>query len=242
MRKQRLYSLIRSSILREWFYIARELQKVISTNQISKELGRDYKHVHRAVEKIMKSVFMRRFLQELSGKVEIDEMYHSTGQKGEKCSSRPPRKRGLKLRGRGTWNKDKAPIIALFERKGRAIIEVAKRVTKKVVKGLMKFIDDDSKVYTDDFTPYQWLSGEYEHEVVNHSKKEYVKDDAHVNSVEGLFSLLRHWLNTFRGVCKKNLKYYVAMFEFVFNLRWLCPFGRFDMLLERMIPNQLFKG
>jgi len=59
---------------------------------------------------IMERVETGKFLERLSGVVERDEMYVSAGQKGTRRVSRGPRKRGLKLRGRGTWEKDKPPI------------------------------------------------------------------------------------------------------------------------------------
>jgi transposase-like protein len=65
----------------EWLYIARELQKNKSINKISKELGRRYRHVMRVAHIVMERVKTRRFLERLSGVVEMDEM-HAGGQEG----------------------------------------------------------------------------------------------------------------------------------------------------------------
>jgi transposase-like protein len=78
--------------VREWLYITRELEKNKSINRISKDLGRRYKHVMRIAHEIMRRVEARRFLERLSGVVEMDEMYISTGQKGVRCILRRPRK------------------------------------------------------------------------------------------------------------------------------------------------------
>lgn len=222
--------------VREWLYIARELQKNKSINRISKELGRSYKHVMRIAHMIMERVKTRKFLERLSGVVEMDEMYIPAGQKGSRCASRRPRKRGLKLRGRGTWDKDKPPIMGLLERGGKAVLKVAKHVSKKTVDGLMELVGKGSVINTDDFTVYIHLSGDgWEHRVVNHSMGEYARGDVHTNTVEGLFQDLRHWLNTFKGVCKKNLQLFVSMFQFNYNHRNLKPMDKFTKLLHTML-------
>ena len=220
----------------EWLYIARELQKNKSINRISKELGRRYKHVMRIAHIVMERVKTRRFLERLSGVVEMDEMYIPAGQKGTRCVSRWPRKRGLKLRGRGTWEKDKPPILGLVERGGRAIVTVARNVARKAVDGLMDLVGAGSVVNTDDFPAYTHLGGDgWDHRVVSHGVGEYARGDDHVNTVEGLFQDLRHWLDTFKGVCKRNLQLFVSMFQFNYNLRYLSPMDRFTELLRTML-------
>jgi len=101
--------------VREWLYIARELQKNKSINRISRDPGEKVQACHEDSSMIMERVETGKFLERLSGVVEVDEMYVSVGQKGTRCVSRGPRKRGLKLRGRGTWEKDEPPIMGLLE-------------------------------------------------------------------------------------------------------------------------------
>ncbi|HEX7467048.1 MAG TPA: hypothetical protein VF324_00490 [Methanobacterium sp.] len=48
----------------------------------------------------------------MSGEIEFDEMYQSAGSKGLKNK---PRRRDLKIRGRGTYKKGKPPIITIIE-------------------------------------------------------------------------------------------------------------------------------
>jgi len=220
----------------EWLYIARELQKNKSINKISKELGRRYKHVMRIAHIVMERVKTRRFLERLSGVVEMDEMYIPAGQKGARCLSRWPRRRGLKLRGRGTWERDKPPIMGLLERGGKAILTVAKNVTRKAVDGLMGLVAAGSVVITDDFPAYMHLGGEgWDHRIVNHSLGEYARGDDHTNTVEGLFQDLRHWLNRFKGVCKRNLQRFVSIFQFNYNHRDLNPMDLFTELLRTIL-------
>jgi hypothetical protein len=53
----------------------------------------------------------------LEGVVEVDEVYVHAGEKGEKEGD--SRRRGLRKRGRGTWEGDKPPVLTIVKR-GRA--------------------------------------------------------------------------------------------------------------------------
>jgi len=222
--------------LNEWFYIARELQRNTSINQIHNDLGRKYDNVHNAARKIMDSVFMKR-LVELSGEdVEVDEMYQSAGSKGTKQAERTPRKRGLKLRGRGTYDRDKPPIVAAVERNGKTSIEVFRKLNKKNIDAFLYFVTGRF-VHTDDFRIYKHLDNEpgMVHESVNHSKKRYAECYKHSNTVEGMFCGLRNWLRKYKGVCKENLYRFVSLFQFNYNHRMLDPMGIFVELLSTVI-------
>jgi transposase-like protein len=82
-------------------------------------------------------------------------------------------------------------------------------------------------VYTDEYDIYARLpEWGYEHRTVCHSKGEYARDDdadgfheVHVNTMEGVWSLLRSWLRPHRGISQENLPLYLAFFELVHNLR-----------------------
>jgi hypothetical protein len=63
----------------------------------------------------------------------FDELYLSAGEKGNSKLSRPPRKRGLKLRVRGTMDKDKPPIIGGCDRKGNIRLSVLDHFDSDVV-------------------------------------------------------------------------------------------------------------
>jgi transposase-like protein len=219
--------------LREWFYMARELQRNTSMNQISKDLNRKYDNVMNACHKIMNSTFMNKFVGVLEGETETDEMYIPVGEKGTKQTKRPPRKRGLKLRGRGTYAKDKPPIVGTFQRGGKAIFHVVHNMYERAVVQIGWFTNGIK--YTDDFKSYNVWGNTHEHQTVNHSKKQYAISYIHTNGIEGIFQGLRHWLNTFKGVCKKNLYLFISMFEFNFNHRDLNPMDKFLVLISNMI-------
>jgi len=58
------------------------------------------------------------------------------------------------------------------------------------------------------------------HEAVNHSAGEYVRGDAHTNTVEGFFSILKRGIiGTFHHVSPQHLQRYCAEFDFRYNNR-----------------------
>ena len=60
--------------------------------------------------------------------------------------------------------------------------------------------------------------------------KEWARDDdgdglreVHINTLEGMWTLVRNFLRLFRGVHKKFLSAYLAMCEFHINLKRITP-------------------
>ncbi len=78
---------------------------------------------------------------------------------------------------------------------------------------------------------------------VNHSTGEWARDadedgrvEVHCNTIEGIWTGLRNFLRPFRGVHKKYLAQYVAMFEWTHDLKSVT--GEFLRML--MQPNYTF--
>ena len=87
----------------------------------------------------------------------------------------------------------------------------------------------DSTLNTDEWRGYRWVdhSGR-PHPTVNHApnRREWARDDdgdgrreVHINTLEGLWTGLRNFLRPFRGVSKHYLNQYVAVFEWMHNLK-----------------------
>ena len=82
-------------------------------------------------------------------------------------------------------------------------------------------------VHTDEYDIYARLEAwGYGHKTVCHARGEYARDDdgdgfceVHVNTAEGLWSLLRSWLRPHRGVSQEKLPLYLASFQVVHNAR-----------------------
>lgn len=100
---------------------------------------------------------------------------------------------------------------------------------------LLAQIERGSRVYTDDYDIYDFLSrAGYVHRSVNHLAGEYARGCIHCNTAEAIWSLLRPYLRTFRGVSKVYLPLYVAVFEFRYNHRHLITWQQAGVLLQRL--------
>ncbi|MEM0466984.1 MAG: IS1 family transposase [Candidatus Thermoplasmatota archaeon] len=99
--------------LEEMFYILKEME-VKSTNQITRELGRKYDSILRFVHEVHDWASRSAQKITIEGIVELDEAYVHAGTKGKKHQG--ARTRGLRTRGRGTWKKDKPPVLTIVKR------------------------------------------------------------------------------------------------------------------------------
>ncbi|MDR1819449.1 MAG: IS1595 family transposase [Methanobrevibacter sp.] len=180
-------------------------------------------------------------IQNLMGDVEMDEAYIIAGEKGIKKnpnSDDPPRKRALKKPGRGTYDTDKPPVTTFVHRESTfTIFSVEKNLSKNLIsKSMDNYINNEATIYTDEYSIYtginkhQKINGHY---TVNHSEKEYVNGNVHVNNCENRHSLLRPFLRIFRGVSKRFLAGYIMVFQYLFNYKEDAP----DKILQTIFKN-----
>jgi len=163
--------------------------------------------------------------------VELDEVYITAGLKGRAGGlelEREPRVRGLKRRGRGTWDSDRLPVFGLICRRGEVRLFVLANVQTETIRPIVEqMVQRGAQVYTDGYCIYHFLSRQgYRHQFVNHGAGQYALDldgdgrcEVHCNTVECTWSWLRQMVRTYRGVSKVYLPLYVAQFEFLYNRR-----------------------
>jgi transposase-like protein len=116
----------------------------------------------------------------------------------------------------------------MIQRSGEAVIRMLDNVQQRTIKPLiMQTVMPGTLINTDEYAIYGRLTDwGYHHKTVNHSIGEYARDEdgdgfheIHVNTMEGLWSLLRSWLRPHRGLSQHKLPLYLAFFEFVYNLK-----------------------
>ena len=178
---------------------------------------------------------------------ELDEVYITAGLKGRAGGlslERPPRVRGLKRRGRGTWESDRIPVFGLVRRGGEVQLFVLRNVQTQTIRTIVKrLVPRGGRIHTDSYCIYNFLVREgYRHQVVNHSAGAYALDldgdgncEVHCNTVESVWSWLRQMLRTYRGVSKVYLPLYVAQFEFLYNRRHENRWNRTLDLLQALL-------
>ena len=162
---------------------------------------------------------------------EMDEVYITASLKGRASGlqlGREARRRGLKRRGRATWDSDRLPVFGLLCRGGQVRLFVLRNVQTETIRPIVyQMVQRGARVYTDSYCIYHFLSRDgYQHQVVNHGAGEYALDldadgqcEVHCNTMECTWSWLRQMIRTYRGVSKVYLPLYVAQFEFLFNRR-----------------------
>jgi transposase-like protein len=186
-------------------YLLCSSKKGMSAHQLHRTLGVTYKTAwfmaHR-IREAMKQGFMGP-LGSSGGPVEADETYW-----------------GTKRTGKGSTG-SKHAIFSLVERHGHARSFHVPNVTGKTLKPILnKHVAKNADLVTDDFTVYRSIARDYSHSTVNHSAKEYVRGDAHTNTVEGYFSILKRGLiGTYHHVSEAHLQRYVTEFDFRYNHR-----------------------
>src|SRR3954447_13051766 len=130
--------------------------------------------------------------------------------------------------GRGTLEKDKPPILGLIQRGGQLVIRMLANVQQKTIQPVITAtVAPDSLIHTDEYDIYARLPAwGYRHKTVCHGRGEYARDEdgdgfceVHVNTMEGVWSLLRSWLRPHRGISQEKLPIYLGFFEFVHNAR-----------------------
>jgi transposase-like protein len=169
--------------------------------------------------------------------VEGDEVYLTAGVKGQAgglALERAPRTRGLKRRGRGTWESDRLPVFGLLCREGQVRLFVLRNVQSQTIRPIVhQMVGRGAKVYTDSYSIYHFLARDgYQHQTVNHGAGEYARDEVHCNTMECTWSWLRQMIRTYRGVSKVYLPLYVAQFEFFYNRRHASRWSRMLDLMQ----------
>ena len=202
-------------------------KKGISALQISRECEISYKTALYLMHRIRYAMLEDPSDgPKLSGTVEVDETFvggkprHSMRTKihpitGERTQYLPA--------SAVPGGSPKIPVVALVERGGKARVRQIERVDRESLGGAVhELVEGGARIHTDENPSYRHLGARYQHESVNHTKKEYVRGDVTTNSVEGFFSLIKRGVyGTFHSVSKHHLHRYLAEFEFRYNHRKL---------------------
>jgi transposase len=166
--------------IRVWFFVAFLMQYRVSVREIGKTAHISYPTAFRIVKMLRRGLILSQLQEEMRGIVELDEVYVNAGLKGKRGLHRPPRVRGLKVRGRGTYTTDKPPIMGMVERGGAVrLLPSADMKGRTVLRRVSRHVHREVEaVYTDEYPAYHILDGFCNHQTVNHSLGQYARDVA----------------------------------------------------------------
>lgn len=194
--------------LKNWFYaiyLFSVSKNGVSAKELERQLGVTYKTAWRIAFQIRLLFEQNKDL--LKNIIEVDETYHGGRHKG--------------TRGRGSENK--IPVIGMVERRGEVKAHVATNTKRSTVLPLMRRnIALGTRVMTDEYLTYRTVAQHgYSHETVNHGRKEYVRNEAHTNTIEGFWSQMKRSIGgTYHCVSPKYLQQYVNEFVWRYNQRF----------------------
>jgi transposase-like protein len=141
------------------------------------------------------------------------------------------------------WQQNKTAVVALIQRGGEARVRVMPRVTKANLKAVLdENVDRSAIIQTDELQAYRYITAKFKrHDRVNHSKGEYSRGNAHVNSAESFFSLLKRGIHgSFHHVGQGHLFRYADEFAFRWTHRKVSDAERTEAALGSIEGKRLF--
>jgi len=190
-------------------------KKGMSSHQLHRTLGVTYKTAWFMTHRIRKAMETRGF-EPMGGSgkiVEADETYWGTSAVG---------KRNKKVGRYIPGGSEKMKIVSLIERGGKARSFQVPNVNGKTLGSILRGqVSKETHLMTDEARAYIKVGSEFsEHSTVTHSAYEYVRGDAHVNTAESFFNILKRGLiGTYHHVGEQHLQKYVSEFDFRYNTR-----------------------
>jgi len=201
--------------LRDWFKVAHLMlasKKGMSAMQIMRYMGfGSYKTAWLMCHKIRTSLV--EDIKQLGGIVEVDESFIGGKDKNKHWDG--------ENRGRKHRPSTKTPVIGAVSRKGNVVARVLSHVTSEAATAFVREMVSNkvSLLATDESKVYRSLT-EYNHQTVDHHKKQYVIGSVHTNTIEGFWSIFKRGVvGSFHKVSAKYMPLYVAEFQFRYNNR-----------------------
>lgn len=162
-------------------YLVCSSKKGISTRQLQRTLGGSMKTAWFLGHRIREMMKDSGGLGPLGGGgaiVEADETFITRSIKTRKPKDAPPR--------------ETRQVLSLVERGGPIRSKFLDHRT--VRQALWGQLAPDAKLVTDSAVSYRKIMPWGQHEAVDHSKREWVRGDAHTNTLEGFFSVFKRGL------------------------------------------------
>ena len=224
--------------LKKWFYAFYAFfnhKKGISSHQLAKDISITQTSAWFMLHRLRSAFKISEFEIMLKDFVEIDETFIGGKNKNRHRDKKVPNSQGR------NWT-DKTPVLGLLERGGNLIAQVVSNTRQNTLEPIIRAnIKKGSNVYTDEWYRHSnLLSKKFNHQIVNHSAKQYVKGTISTNAIENFWSHLKRGINgIYHWISKKHTPKYVNEFALRFNTRKYNEQERFDLVLSSAIGQNL---
>ena len=205
-------------------------KKGMSAHQLHRMMGVTYESAwflaHRLREAMKEDVKTSGPLGGEGKFVEADETVIGGKERNKRKSRRNPKNIGAV---------GKQVVFSLVERGGKARSHHVANITAKTLRPIvMATVSRKLAFMTDDAGQYRNMGQEFaRYETVNHGADEYVRGDAHTNTIEGFFSILKRGIyGVYHHVSEAHLKRYLVEFDYRYNNRDISDTERAQKALE----------
>ena len=170
------------------------------------------------------------------GPVEVDETYVG----GKRKNMSKAKRRELKEAGAGRGTVGKTAVIGAKDRETNQVAAMVVQSTDApTLQGFVEGVTaPDAKVYSDEAAAYKGI--DRDHEWVNHSVGEYVREMAHTNGMESFWAMLKRAYNgVYHHISPQHLHRYVALFAGRHNLREADTMQQMETVVALMVGKRL---
>lgn len=192
-------------------------KKGVSSNQLHRTLGITLKSAWFLSHRIRHAMETSPdgLLGMGGGTVEADETF--IGNSARSKAGKAARKAGMQY---GGDHKEK--VVSLVERNGNVRSFHVAHIDGPTLKSILtENIAKDAHLMTDENHMYRKIGRQFaSHEAVKHTDNEYVRGNAHTNTIEGFFSIFKRGMKGVYQHCSyQHLNRYLSEFDFRYNHR-----------------------
>ncbi len=203
--------------LRKWalaIYLHVTSLKGVSSMKLHRDLGITQKSAWFVLHRLREAFRDTGPVVPFAGPVEVDETYMG----GKRRNMRNATRRKLAHTGRGPAGK--TAVAGIRDQASRHVrAQVVESPDRATLHGfIQRHVAPDATVYSDEARAYQGLP--FSHQTVNHSVREYVRDQVTTNGIESFWAVLkRAHMGTYHKISPEHLQRYVDEFAGRHNIR-----------------------
>ncbi len=218
--------------LRKWFvaiYLVTAHKKGVSSHQLAKDIKVTQKSAWFVLQRIRETFKPDEEKFSENSEVEVDETFIGGLAKNKHKSKIKRHESGLAI-------KENTPVLGIIERGGKVYaLPVDNTKSRTLIPIMRAKVAEGAKIYSDEYISYRTLEWYYEHEVVKHRAGEYVNGNAHTNSIESFWAILKRGIfGIYHHTSTKHLSRYVNEFAYRYNNREFTDGSKFDITLSNV--------